>query len=321
MVLFSIYAYELKLGGSYLTTLVNFGDAGMRLMTLLAVMVSGFAHAGDSPTSQVEVLNLYDNFGSEEHGATLDWGFSTLVRYRDMTILFDGGSSAELLERNAQALGVDLREVDIAVLSHNHYDHISGFDHLLAVNSDVQIFLPNDRLLGGRPSRDAEEAEWNASHQRGYRFPDADVRYVKNHQEIAPGVRVIVTKSELVGYFYKYPPYDQEPLFLGLPEVTLALETDTGWVVVTGCSHSEVVRIVQAAKSELGGEIQGLVGGFHLLPYSEEEVALVVRQLHDDLAVKAVAPAHCTGETAHGLLENAFGLKYTEFGLGGRVSF
>jgi 7,8-dihydropterin-6-yl-methyl-4-(beta-D-ribofuranosyl)aminobenzene 5'-phosphate synthase len=305
----------------YLASVVNIGDVGMRLMTLLAVIISGFAHAGDSPTSQVEVLNLYDNFESQEHGATLDWGFSTLVRYRDMTILFDGGSSAALLERNAQALGVDLRDVDIAVLSHNHYDHISGFDHLLAVNPDVKIFLPNDRLIGGRPSRDAEEAEWNTSHQRGYRFPDADVRYVKNHQEIAPGISVIVTNSELVGYFNKYPPYDQEPLLLGLPELTLAVEGDTGWVLVTGCSHSGVGRIVQAAKSELGGEIQGLVGGFHLLPYSEEEVSLVVGQLLDNLAVNSVAPAHCTGETAHGLLEKAFGQKYTEFGLGARASF
>ncbi len=290
-------------------------------MTILLVTTCGIANAADSPTSQVEVLNLYDNFGSEEHGATLDWGFSTLVRYRGMTILFDGGSSAELLERNAKALGVDLREVDMAVLSHNHYDHISGFDHLLAVNPGVKIFLPNDRMLGGRPSRDAKEAEWNATHQRGYRFPEADVRYVKKHQEIAPGIRVIATKSELVGYFSKYPPYDQEPLMLGLPEVTLALEIDDGWVLVTGCAHSEVVRIVRAAKSELGGEIQGLVGGFHLLPYSENEVALVVRQLHDDFAVKAVAPAHCTGETAHGLLKKAFGQKYTEFGLGARASF
>lgn len=290
-------------------------------MTLLLVTISGFAHAGDSPKSQVEVLNLYDNFGSEEHGATLDWGFSTLVRYGGMTILFDGGSSAKLLEHNAQALGVDLREVDIAVLSHNHYDHISGFDHLLAVNPSVKIFLPNDRLLGGRPSRDAKEAEWNTAHQRGYRFPEADVRYMKSHQEIAPGIRVIVTKSELVGYFSKYPPYDQEPRLLGLPEITLALEIDDGWVLVTGCSHSGVVQIVQAAKSELGGDIQGLVGGFHLHPYSEEEVALVVGQLHNNFAVNAVAPAHCTGETAHVLFEKAFGQKYTEFGLGARASF
>ena len=241
-------------------------------MTLLLVTISGFANAADSPTSQVEVLNLYDNFGSEEHGATLDWGFSTLVRYRGMTILFDGGSSAELLERNAKALGVDLREVDMAVLSHNHYDHISGFDHLLAVNPGVKIFLPNDRMLGGRPSRDAKEAEWNATHQRGYRFPEADVRYVKKHQEIAPGIRVIVTKSELVGYFSKYPPYDQEPLMLGLPEVTLALEIDDGWVLVTGCAHSEVVRIVQAAKSELGGEFRALWVDFTYFPIRKKRL-------------------------------------------------
>ena len=144
---------------------------------------------------------------------------------------------------------------------------------------------------------------------------------MKNHQEIAPGIRVIVTNSELVGYFNKYPPYDQEPLLLGLPEVTLAVETDTGWVLVTGCSHREVVRIVQTAKSELGGEIEGLVGGFHLIPYSEEEVSLVVGQLHDQLAVNSVAPAHCTGEVAHGLLEKTFGQKYTEFGLGAKASF
>ena len=290
-------------------------------MTLLLVTISGFANAADSPTNQVEVLNLYDNSGNEEHGATLDWGFSTLVRYRGMTILFDGGSSAALLERNAKALGVDLREVDMAVLSHNHYDHISGFDHLLAVNPGVKIFLPNDFFLGGRSSRDAEEAEWNASYKRGYRFPDADVRYVKNHQEIAPGIRVIATESELMGYFSKYPPHDQEPLMFGLPEVTLALEIDDGWVLVTGCAHSEVVRIVQAAKAELGGEIQGLVGGFHLYPYSEDEVALVVRQLHDDFGVKAVAPTHCTGEAAQALLEKAFGQNYMQFGLGARVSF
>ena len=286
-----------------------------------ALAVVGFAYAGDSPASEVELLNLYDNIGSDEHGATLDWGFSTLVRYRGMTILFDGGSSAVLLERNAQALGVDLREVDIAVLSHNHYDHISGFDHLLAVNPSVTMFLPNDRTIGGRPSRDAEEAERNASYKRGYRFLDADVRYVKNHQEIAPGIRVIVTKSELMGYFSKYPPHDQEPLMFGLPEVTLALEIDDGWVLVTGCSHSEVARIVQAAKSELGEDIKGVVGGFHLYPYSEDEVALVVRQLHDDLGVKAVAPTHCTGEAAQALLEKDFGQNYMQFGLGARASF
>jgi len=293
----------------------------MRMLAFLAVIIAGLTHAQESAPGKVEVLNLYDSFGSDEHGATLDWGFSTLIRYQDMTILFDGGSSAKLLERNARALGVDLREVDIAVLSHNHYDHISGFDHLLAVNPEVKIFLPNDGLIGGRPSRTAKQAEWNVSQRRGYRFPNADVVYMKNHQEIAPGVRVVVTTSELVGYFNRYPPNDEEPKFIGLPEVTLALEADTGWVLVTGCSHSEVVRIVQTAKSELDGEIKGLVGGFHLLPYAQEEVARVVGQLHGELAVDSVAPAHCTGEVAQGLLKGAFGQKYTKFGLGARMSF
>jgi glyoxylase-like metal-dependent hydrolase (beta-lactamase superfamily II) len=85
--------------------------------------------AGHPPTAdQNSILNLYDAFGYQKRGTILDWGFSALVHYNGKTILFDTGNNADTFEHNVKALGVDLSQVDIAVLSHRHFDHISGFD-------------------------------------------------------------------------------------------------------------------------------------------------------------------------------------------------
>ena len=161
----------------------------MRKILYLLLTATNLVGVGASAGQEIEAVSLYDSFGNEDHGAVLNWGFSALIRYQGKTILFDGGASAQILKGNSAALGVDLRDVDIAVLSHSHYDHISGFDHLLEVNPDVKIFLPKDRTIGGRPTRNEEQAEWNAKHKIGYRFPGADVRYVDEPYEVAPGNR------------------------------------------------------------------------------------------------------------------------------------
>src|SRR5258706_2476979 len=105
--------------------------------------------AGQVPTrDQNSILNLYDAFGYQKRGTVLDWGFSALVRYNGKTILFDTGNSAYNLEHNVKALGVDLIQVDIAVLSHRHFDHISGFDYMLKIKPAVKAYLPADTALG-----------------------------------------------------------------------------------------------------------------------------------------------------------------------------
>ena len=94
------------------------------------------------------ILNLYDAFGPEVVGTVQDFGYSALIRYGELTILFDAGTNADILERNAQALGVDFAAVDFAVASHSHFDHISGFDHVLDVHPDVPIYFPHDPFWG-----------------------------------------------------------------------------------------------------------------------------------------------------------------------------
>jgi 7,8-dihydropterin-6-yl-methyl-4-(beta-D-ribofuranosyl)aminobenzene 5'-phosphate synthase len=280
-----------------------------KVQVLLVIVFLTFActlNAGEN-----EIISLYDYFGEEAGDAILDWGFAALVRSNGKLILFDGGSSADILEHNARIFGFDLTKVDIAILSHSHYDHISGFDYLLKVNPNVRLFLPNDRTIGGRPASNPEEAEWNRKHQRGYRFPGADIEFVEQHTQIAPGIALIATTSSLTGLFWKYPPHDKEPRFFDLPELSLAIQT----------KDSQVEEIVEETRKYVKKNVTGVVGGFHLLPYSSEYISDLAKMMNEDLEVNWVAPGHCTGESASKIFKALYKENYHYFGVGSRIKY
>lgn len=79
------------------------------------------------------VTILYDAFGESKMLAK-DWGFSALVEHDGKRILFDTGNNAEILEKNVKALGVELGQRDLAVISHRHADRATGLRYVLKVN-------------------------------------------------------------------------------------------------------------------------------------------------------------------------------------------
>src|SRR3982750_2925381 len=101
---------------------------GCVLVLGLAVALS--AQTQPAKSNENSILNLYDAFGYQKKGTLLDWGFSVLIDYNGKKILFDAGNNAEKFAHNAKALGVNLKQVDIAVLSHRHSDHATGFDYV-----------------------------------------------------------------------------------------------------------------------------------------------------------------------------------------------
>jgi metal-dependent hydrolase (beta-lactamase superfamily II) len=55
-----------------------------------------------------------------------EWGFSALVEVDGQRVLFDTGGRPETVLNNARELGVDLSNVEDVILSHNHWDHVTG---------------------------------------------------------------------------------------------------------------------------------------------------------------------------------------------------
>jgi 7,8-dihydropterin-6-yl-methyl-4-(beta-D-ribofuranosyl)aminobenzene 5'-phosphate synthase len=107
----------------------------------------------------------------------------------------------------------------------------------------------------------------------------------------------------------------------GLPELSLALQTSKGIVLVTGCSHTRVEEIIRITQGSVSAQIELVAGGYHLFPYDRKYVEDLARLMKGDLKVHRVAPAHCTGNLAFKIFHEVFGEDYAHAGLESEVTF
>lgn len=324
----------------------------MKKPVFLVAILLGAAFSTAHAQMQIRegaITNLYDAFGRND-SLTQDFGFSCILKYQDKTILFDAGSNADIFKRNVETLGIDLRSVDIAIVSHGHFDHLNGMDYLLEVNPKVKIYMPYDIFWGAPVPFDATGQEpavkdslpeymqyfnggkTNFSIRQSGRFWKADVEYVKESREILPGVRLVAASSPYMGYFSGYPgksfvqgQFEQQEntnyRYTNLPEISLSLTTDDGEVLIVGCSHSGVENIIREDKNFTQNNIALVYGGFHLLPFDREQLEQLGDVLKNELGVAKVAPAHCTGHLAFRMLKNLYGDNFLFAGLGETIYF
>lgn len=293
-----------------------------------------------TPANTNSITVLYDSIGPQKNGTIQDWGYAAFIRYNDKNILFDTGMDPDILEHNAKALGIDLAKVDFVVLSHSHNDHAAGFPYFLKVNSHAKIYLPDDAtffaatgaLIPGAhevtTSRPPEEQHYRGQKPQLQMKPAgmfagrSDVVAVEENSEITPGLFIIHTTSPLTGRFSAYPPNSPEkPAMDGLPELSLAIKTPHGVVLITGCSHSKVENIVTATREFTGSDIDLLEGGFHLIGYDREYVTSLANTMKNKLRVRRVGPTHCTGEIAESVFREVYAENYVAAGLESVVRF
>ena len=289
------------------------------LLGLVLLVPAGVAAGMPTPPVPGRVTILYDAFG-ERAGLERDWGFSALIEYGGRRILFDAGNDGEIFARNVRALGVDLRRLDFAVISHRHADHTGGLAYLLSVNPGVTIYAPAERfgIFGGAvpatiirpdtalparmryfggavPTELATSAVW----------PRAHFVRVDSLTEVAPGVAIVSTVS-------------QTPGTLELRELSLMLRTPEGLVLFVGCSHPGIETILRATRS-YGDHVHEIFGGLHLVATPDTAIERIAGALRDEWRLDRIAPGHCTGEPAFDALARRFGARYVYAGLGTAV--
>ena len=266
--------------------------------------------------SQPRITVLYDAFGRTA-GLQKDWGYSALVEVGGRRILFDTGDNPDILAANAKKLGADLSRLDFAVLSHRHGDHMGGMEYLLSVNPNVKIYAPKENfgVYGfSLPSKFYRKNETLPPSMRYYdgkppetmvfgsAWPRANIELIDQTKEIAPGVHLIALVSE-------------KPTTLELKELSMAIRTPDGIVLVVGCAHPGLDKIVAAAQA-IDPHIHLIAGGFHMVVAPDAAIADAVALLHDAVKVDYIAPGHCTGEPTFAALLQSFGDRYLYAGLG-----
>lgn len=285
------------------------------LLAGCATPASPSASAGPDP-AKAQITVLYDAFGRDP---TLqqDWGYAAFVEIGGKRILFDTGNNAEVLAKNAAAKNIDLSRLDFVVMSHRHGDHMGGMSYLLSVNPKVTIYAPKEGfgVYGANlPSTFYRKDESLPAEQRyfdgkppevmrfGSAWPQANITLVDKTTAIAPGIHLISLVSD-------------KPGTLELRELSLAIETPDGMVIVVGCSHTGIDNIVKAATA-IQPKILFVAGGFHLVVAKDPDIEAIIATLRDTYKVAYVAPGHCTGEPTFTALKKAFGDRYLYAGLG-----
>lgn len=199
-----------------------------------------------------------------------EFGLSLHIEHGDAKILFDTGAS-DAFSRNADSLGIDLEAVDLAVLSHHHFDHGGGLATFFERNARARVYMKRSvdgtpfvrafGLLSRRVGIDPALFERHADR----------IVFVDSFTEATPGVflfpDIVSTHPRPEGnrylYLRKAEGWEHDAFD---HELVLAIRETDGVVVFTGCSHCGVLNMVETVAGRFpDAPVKGVVGGFHLL--------------------------------------------------------
>ena len=227
-----------------------------------------------------EIVVLYDNraMGDLRPG----FGFSAFIRTEGAIIMLDTGADKTVLEHNAERLGVSLESVSALVLSHDHCDHMGAMTSVF--HPGLHFYVP--KAVAKRFAR--------------VRRSGIDLHMVKGPVDIVPGVRSIGQMGRKI------------------PEQALLLDGADGPVLITGCAHMGIAKLVKRATDLAGAPMSLVLGGFHLFREKNENIDCVIADLLE-LSIGRIGPCHCTGDVAIAAIREAFGDNFVEIGVGTRI--
>jgi len=227
---------------------------------------------------------LFDKLSSDKNLRT-GWGVSFLI---DGRMLFDTGERGDFLINNMQAMGVDIKEIESVIISHNHHDHTGGLMDILKKNSAINVYAC--------PGFGNEFDE--SVHISG-------ARLIQIHDFTEIFRNTFVTGEMQSEYKGRY-----------MPEQALAVKTKNGVSIITGCAHPGIIKIVNKVKENLPDEKLYLVmGGFHLRDFESSAVKNIVKEFKDLGVIKA-APTHCSGSTAERIFKKIYSDNFIEIKVG-----
>lgn len=251
---------------------------------------------------------VVDNIAKK--GLAGEWGLCIDIEYEGKHLLLDAGSSGLFL-KNAEKLGIDLSNVEYAVLSHAHYDHANGMENFFQVNEKAKFYLRDGCAENCYMKR------WIIRQYIGLprtileKFQDRIV-FADGDYTLFPGVSLLPHKTKGLAevgrknHMYIRSKNGWKPDDFS-HEQSLVFETESGLVIFNSCSHAGADHIIdEVANTYPGKKIKALIGGFHIYNQSEQAVRELARRVKAT-GVEEIYTGHCTGKKQFAVLENELG--------------
>ena len=275
--------------------------------------------------------------GDTDDALRAEHGFSALVTIakgdRETRVLFDAGRTPDGLVENMRRLELSPGNIDIIVLSHGHWDHVTGMDGLVgqlgSANMPVLIhpeFWTRRRLAF--PGRDPVELPTTSkSALQGAGFEIVEQRqpsFLLEGSLLVTGEVDRTTEFErgFPGHeAHRHGGWQPDPLILD-DQALVAMVRGHGLVVLTGCGHSGIINILRYVRGLTGeSRIHAVLGGFHLSGRAFEPIIGPTCEALGGFSADYLVPAHCTGWRATHALAARFPEAFIQNSVGTRFEF
>ena len=221
-------------------------------------------------------------------------GLSLLIETEKYRILFDMGQT-DLFAQNAEAMGIDLTTVDLAVLSHGHYDHGGGLEKFLSLNQTAKVYL-NEHAFephynGTKKYIGLDQALKSSDRLvfTGEQFQIAEglTLFACNERQktldFGSGNLNVMENGRLTAEDFRHEHY-------------LLIEENGSRVLISGCSHKGILNILEWFHPDV------LVGGFHFMKLPcDKRLKGYAEQL--DRFDTEYYTCHCTGVAQYDFMQ------------------
>lgn len=272
----------------------------------------------------IRITTLAENNSGENQALEKEFGFSAIIETENDKIIFDTAKAGQFL-KNAEAMNIDLSDCNKMVLSHTHYDHCGGvIPYFDTYGTEGKTLFVKNGFFDK-----ADQKYYYDTVGQKFDFTDGTKGYFPvgisfTEQDLLDrGVAIEYLDTgcvKIADGVTVYGSFDKDPSFQLAPnmvekgadgsytldefdeEVAVAVETSKGLVILSGCSHSGILNIVNTIEARSGEKVYAVIGGFHLLDADEATIQETIDRFKE-LGVQRIGLSHCTGPKATAMFQ------------------